>query len=81
LLIAEAVPLEVRGTLSGFAYNFGGFVGGIASIVLGFIGSAFGMGTLAKAIDGAGLLAIAVVLVSVITWPKSGSTANVVSNG
>ncbi|MEW9491168.1 MAG: hypothetical protein TQ35_0003060 [Candidatus Aramenus sulfurataquae] len=46
---------------------------------MGFIDSAFGMGTLAKAIDGAGLLAIAVVLVSVITWPKSGSTANVVS--
>ncbi|MCI2414212.1 MAG: MFS transporter [Candidatus Aramenus sp.] len=81
LLVAETVPLEVRGTLSGFAYNFGSFVGGMANIVLGFIGSAFGMGALAKAIDGAGMLAIAVVLVSVITWPKSGSTANVVSNG
>ncbi|BCU70300.1 MFS transporter [Stygiolobus caldivivus] len=71
LLLADAVPTEVRGFLSGFAYNIGGMVGGFGNIILGIIEQFFGVDSLVKAIDITGLFAISVVLVSVITWPKS----------
>lgn len=71
LLLADAVPTELRGFLSGFAYNIGGMVGGIGNIILGFIGEYFGVEGLAKGIDIVGLFSIAVVFVSIITWPKS----------
>ena len=38
LLLADAVPTDLGGFLSGFAYNIGGMVGGIGNIILGFIG-------------------------------------------
>lgn len=71
LLLADAVPTDVRGFLSGFAYNIGGMVGGIGNIILGFIGEYFGVEGLVKGIDIVGLFSIAVIFVSIITWPKS----------
>ncbi|MFP3234023.1 MAG: MFS transporter [Sulfolobaceae archaeon] len=71
LLLADAVPTDLRGFLSGFAYNIGGMVGGIGNIILGFIGEYFGVEGLVKGIDIVGLFSIAVVFVSIITWPKS----------
>ena len=72
LLLAEAVPAEVRGLLSGLSYNIGGFVGGVGNIILGLIGTIYGIKGLMDAIDGFGFAALALVVVSVITWPKSG---------
>lgn len=77
LLLAEAVPMEVRGLLSGLSYNIGGFVGGIGSIVLGFIEIIFGIRGLMFGIDGFGIAALALVLISVITWPKGGRATQV----
>jgi SHS family lactate transporter-like MFS transporter len=71
LLLADAVPTDLRGFLSGFAYNIGGMVGGIGNIILGFIGEYFGVEGLVKGIDIVGLFSIAVIFVSIITWPKS----------
>jgi SHS family lactate transporter-like MFS transporter len=71
LLLADVVPTELRGFLSGFAYNIGGMVGGIGNIILGFIGEYFGVEGLVKGIDIVGLFSIAVIFVSIITWPKS----------
>ncbi|PVU69119.1 MFS transporter [Sulfolobus sp. SCGC AB-777_L09] len=70
LLLVDSVPLEVRGFLSGLAYNIGGFVGGIANIILGFIAT-LGIYELVNSIDILGFASITVVLVSVITWPKT----------
>jgi len=78
LLLADAVPLEVRGFLSGFAYNFGGLAGGIANIILGAIESIYGIDALSKAINIIGFTAIVMVFVSIITWPKSGSKAKII---
>ncbi len=77
LLLADSVPLEVRGFLSGFSYNFGGLAGGIANIILGAIASIYGINALSKAIDLVGFAAIVMVLVSIITWPKSGSKSKI----
>jgi SHS family lactate transporter-like MFS transporter len=71
LLLADAVPTDLRGFLSGFAYNIGGMVGGIGNIILGFIGEYFGVEGLVKGIDIVGLFSIVVIFVSIITWPKS----------
>ncbi len=78
LLLADAVPAEVRGFLSGFAYNAGGFVGGIADIIIGLLTLMFGISTISKWVDGFGFASILLVLVSVITWPKSGAKARVI---
>ena len=78
LLLADAVPAEVRGFLSGFAYNAGGFVGGIADILIGLLTSIYGIATISKWVDGFGFASILLVLVSVITWPKSGAKARVI---
>jgi len=72
LLLAEAVPAEVRGLLSGLSYNIGGLVGGIGNIILGLITVIYGIRGLMYGIDGFGIAALALVLVSVITWPRSG---------
>jgi len=71
LLLADAVPTDLRGFLSGFVYNIGGMVGGIGNIILGFIGEYFGVEGLVKGIDIVGLFSTAVIFVSIITWPKS----------
>ena len=71
LLLADAVPTDLRGFLSGFAYNIGGMVGGIGNIILGFIGEYFGVEGLVEGIDIVGLFSIVVIFVSIITWPKS----------
>jgi len=71
LLLADVIPTDLRGFLSGFAYNIGGMVGGIGNIILGFIGEYFGVEGLVKGIDIVGLFSIAVIFVSIITWPKS----------
>ncbi|BAB67533.1 MFS transporter [Sulfurisphaera tokodaii] len=75
LLLAEAVPTEVRGMLSGLSYNIGGFVGGIGNIILGIIEIELGLRALIDTINFFGFFALALVLVSVITWPKSKSPA------
>ncbi len=71
LLLAEAVPGEVRGMLSGLSYNIGGFVGGIGNIILGIIEIELGLRALIDAINIFGFFALSLVLISVITWPKS----------
>lgn len=71
LLLAESVPINVRGFLSGFAYNMGGLMGGIANIILGLISSLYGISALAKSIDGFVIFSLILVFVSVITWPRS----------
>ncbi|BDC19509.1 MFS transporter [Acidianus sp. HS-5] len=78
LLLADAVPAEVRGFLSGFAYNAGGFVGGIADIIIGLLTLMYGVTTISKWVDGFGFASILLVLISVITWPKSGAKARVI---
>ncbi|MQL54390.1 MFS transporter [Acidianus ambivalens] len=70
LLLADSVPINVRGFLSGFAYNMGGLMGGIANIILGVISSLYGISALAKFIDGFVIFSLILVFVSVITWPK-----------
>ena len=70
LLLADSVPINVRGFLSGFAYNMGGLMGGIANIILGVISSLYGISALAKSIDGFVIFSLILVFVSVITWPK-----------
>ncbi|BDC18868.1 MFS transporter [Acidianus sp. HS-5] len=70
LLLADSVPMNVRGFLSGFSYNMGGLMGGIADIILGAISSIYGYDALTKAIDGFVISALVLVFVSVITWPK-----------
>ncbi|WP_369611032.1 MFS transporter [Sulfurisphaera javensis] len=71
LLLAEAVPSEVRGLLSGLSYNIGGLVGGISNIVLGLIATLYSINALVDAINFFGFSAIALVLVSIIKWPKT----------
>jgi len=44
-------------------------VGGIGNIILGFIGEYFGVERLEKGIDMVGLFSIAVIFVSMMTWP------------
>ncbi|QGR19606.1 MFS transporter [Stygiolobus azoricus] len=70
LLLADSVPIEVRGFLSGFAYNVGSLMGGLANIILGVIGSIYGISMLDKAIDGFVYFSLILVFLSVITWPK-----------
>jgi len=78
LLLADAVPAEVRGFLSGFAYNAGGFVGGIADIIIGLLTLIYGINNISRWVDGFGFASILLVLVSVITWPRSGAKAKVI---
>ncbi|EWG06863.1 MAG: major facilitator transporter [Candidatus Aramenus sulfurataquae] len=73
LLIAEAVPMEVRGALAGLSYNIGGLVGGLADVALGVVDSLYGLSALVNAMFALQFVAILVVFVSVITWPKSGT--------
>ncbi|MBB5254661.1 MFS transporter [Sulfurisphaera ohwakuensis] len=80
LLLAEAVPTEVRGMLSGLSYNIGGFVGGIGNIILGIIEIELGLRALIDTINFFGFFALALVLVSVITWPKSKSPTIIYSD-
>jgi len=61
--------------LSGLSYNIGGFVGGIGNIILGIIEIELGLRALIDTINFFGFFALALVLVSVITWPKSKSPA------
>jgi len=70
LLLADSVPINVRGFLSGFAYNMGGLMGGIANIILGVISSLYGISALAKSIDGFVIFSLILVFVSVTTCPK-----------
>ncbi|ARM76158.1 MFS transporter [Acidianus manzaensis] len=77
LLLADAVPTEVRGFLSGLSYNLGGFFGGITNIIIGLLTSMYGMSSLPKWVDMFGLAAVVLVLVSIITWPSSGSKARI----
>lgn len=77
LLLADSVPIEVRGFLSGFSYNVGGLMGGVADIVLGVLSSVYGYSALAEAIDGFVFFALVLVFVSVITWPKTKVAVNV----
>ncbi|AWR97459.1 MFS transporter [Acidianus sulfidivorans JP7] len=77
LLLAEAVPTEVRGFLSGLSYNLGGFFGGISNIIIGYLTSIYGIASLPKWVDIFGFSAVILVLVSIITWPTSGSKARI----
>jgi len=70
LLLADSVPINVRGFLSGFAYNVGSLMGGVADIILGLISSIYGISMLDKAIDGFVYFSLILVFLSVITWPK-----------
>ena len=76
LLLADSVPICVRGFLSGFAYNVGGLIGGVADIVLGFISQIYGILGLVRAIDVFVIFSLVLVFVSVITWPKQKVSMN-----
>lgn len=75
LLLAEAVPTEVRGLLSGLSYNIGGLVGGMGNIILGLIATIYGINALVDSINFFGFFSIALILISIITWPKSKTPA------
>jgi SHS family lactate transporter-like MFS transporter len=70
LLLAESVPICVRGFLSGFAYNMGGLIGGITNIILGIIYEIYGILGLVRAIDIFVIFSLVLVFVSVMTWPR-----------
>jgi SHS family lactate transporter-like MFS transporter len=67
LLVAQSVPHEVRGLISGLTYNIGGFVGGLGNTIIGLIAN---VQNLHLWVDLLGYLFISVVFISVITWPK-----------
>lgn len=67
LLVAQSVPHEVRGLISGLTYNIGGFVGGLSNTIIGLIAN---VQNLHLWVDLLGYLFISVVFISVITWPK-----------
>lgn len=67
LLVAQSVPHEVRGLISGLTYNIGGFIGGLGNTIIGLIAN---VQSLHLWVDLLGYLFISVVFVSVITWPK-----------
>ncbi|NON62416.1 MFS transporter [Acidianus sp. RZ1] len=67
LLLADSVPADIRGYLSGLSYNMGGFFGGIANIIIGILVSFFGIATLPKWADIFGISSLLLVLVSILT--------------
>ncbi|AWR96720.1 MFS transporter [Acidianus sulfidivorans JP7] len=77
LLLAKSVPTEVRGFISGFSYNLGGFFGGIVNMAIGYLTSIYGMASLTAWTDLFDLGAGALLLFSMITWPSSGSKTKI----
>ncbi|MUM64931.1 MFS transporter [Acidianus infernus] len=68
-IAASSVPPEVRAFLTGTAYNIGAVAGGIVSAMIGGIIEAFGMASLPYFVDGIEFASLAVVFVSMFTWP------------
>ncbi|BDC18861.1 MFS transporter [Acidianus sp. HS-5] len=68
-IAASSVPPEVRAFLTGSAYNIGAVAGGVVSAVIGGIIDVFGMASLPYFVDGIEFASLAVVFISMFTWP------------
>ncbi|AWR96830.2 MFS transporter [Acidianus sulfidivorans JP7] len=74
-IVASSVPSEVRAFITGTSYNIGAVSGGIVSALLGVIIAVYGMKSLPYFVVGINFASLAIVFISMYTWPRSNPVA------
>ncbi|BFH74009.1 MFS transporter [Sulfurisphaera javensis] len=69
-IVASSVPTEIRAFLTGTSYNIGAVSGGVISAIIGEIIVLYGMGRLPYFVDLINFASLAVVFISMYTWPR-----------
>ena len=73
LLIVESVPVEIRGTMTGLTYNLGSIIGGVGSILMGYLVGLYGIKSTGEWGLILGFGSLSVVFMTLLTWHKAGN--------
>ncbi|BCU70253.1 MFS transporter [Stygiolobus caldivivus] len=73
LLIVESVPIEIRGAMTGLTYNLGSIIGGIGSILMGYLVSIYGIRSTTQWGLIMGYASLLIVFLTLLTWHRAGN--------